>query len=254
LTISNKLFLYIVIRPAGSSYPENKSGTVTLTLYINMINPYQKLFEELQPRADRNKLESPLEELFIYTLEKYISAKSEIFPQYEVMTLAGKFRLDFLLTVGDKKIAFECDGKEFHNEWYDEWRDALILGSGEIDTIYRFRGKDLHAFLDDCIYLIFHYDKELFNDRYPIIAQQLISDELKNQLLDFYKRENNIIGYAAISKDGKQVGLLQLVMERRNKLDKKGHWNILFNIAKKNPGLRIEQLIEIRKKEMDAEL
>jgi len=222
------------------------------TKKMNEGNPYQHLFDQLQPRADRNKLESPLEELFIHTLEKYLSPKSDIFPQHEVMTLAGKFRLDFLLIVNDKKIAFECDGADFHDEWRDEWRDALILGSGEIDTIYRFRGKDLHTFIDDCIYLIYQYDKELFNDRYPSIAQQLISDELKNQLLDFYRKETNIIGYKAISEDGTQVGWLQLVMERRNKQDKAGHWNVLFNIAKKHPGQRIEKLMEIRKQEIDG--
>jgi len=216
-----------------------------------MINPYKHLFEELQPRADRNKLESPLEETFIHTLEKYLSTKSEIFPQYEVMTLAGKFRLDFLLTIEDKKIAFECDGVEFHDEWRDEWRDALILGSGEIDTIYRFRGKDLHSFLEDCIFLIYHYDKELFNDRYQINAQQLISDELKIKLFDFYKSERNTIDYKSKNEEGKQIGWLQLVMERRNKYDKAGHWNVLFNIAKKNPGLKLKQLMEIREKEID---
>jgi hypothetical protein len=207
---------------------------------------YQFLFDNLQPRAERSKLESPLEELFIETLEKYLSPKSNIFPQFEVTTLAGKFRLDFLLTVEDKKIAFECDGKDFHDEWRDEWRDALILGNGEIDTIYRFRGKDLHTFLDDCIYLIYHYDTELFNDRYPLIVRGLISDELKNKLLDFNRGERNTIRYKTITKDGTHTDWLQLVMERRNK-DIAGHWNVLFDIAAKNPGLRLEQLMEIRK-------
>jgi hypothetical protein len=213
---------------------------------MNLKNPYKLLFDELQPRADRNKLESPLEELFIETLEKYLSSKTQIFPQYEVMTLAGKFRLDFLLTVNEKKIAFECDGADFHDEWRDEWRDALILGSGEIDTIYRFRGKDLHTFLDDCICLIFHYDKELFDDRYILIAQQLISDELKNQLTNFYMKERNTIEYKAINDEGTQIGWLQLVMERRSK-NYHGHWYVLFNIAKNNPGKRLEQLMEISK-------
>jgi hypothetical protein len=217
---------------------------------MNKTNPYQLLFDELQPRADRGKLESPLEELFIQTVEKYLSPKSNILPQHEVTTLAGKFRLDFLLTVEDKKIAFECDGEDFHDEWRDEWRDALILGSREIDTIYRFRGKDLHTFLNDCIYLIYHYDKELFTDRYPVIGQRLISEELKNKLLDFEMTERNIIGYKAISEDGTHVGWLKLVMERRNK-DKAEHWNVLYNIATKNPGLRLEQLMEIRKREID---
>lgn len=217
---------------------------------MNEINTHQRLFDDLQPRADRSKLESPLEEFFIETLEKYLSPKSEIFPQYEVKTLAGKFRLDFLLTVHGKKIAFECDGADFHDEFRDAWRDALILGSREIDTIYRFRGKDLHTFLNDCIYLIYHYDKDLFNERYPLIGERLISEELKNKLLNFKRTERNTIEYKAISKDGSHVGWLQLVMERRNK-DKAGLWNELFNVAERHPGFRLEQLIEIWKREID---
>ncbi len=207
-------------------------------------------FKDSQPRANRDKLESPLEEFFIHTLEKYLAPHSSIIPQKEIKTLAGKFRLDFLLLVGNKRIAIECDGADFHDEWRDEWRDALILGTGEVDTIYRFRGKDIHTFLNDCIYLIYHYDEELFNNRYPLIAQRLISDEIKNSLLNSYAKERNIVGYKMINEGGVQVGCMQLVVERRNKDNQAGHWNVLFGIAEKNPGLRIEQLMEIREREI----
>jgi len=216
---------------------------------MNKTNPYQHLFDEIQPRADRSILESPIEVLFIETLEKFLSSKVEIIPQYEVMTLVGKFRIDFLLTIDEKKIAFECDGQDFHDSWRDEWRDALILGGGEIDTIYRFKGKDLHTFLNDCIYLIYHYDKELFNDRYPLIAPQLTSDEIKNQLRVFHKKETNTIGYKAINEEGNQVGWLLLVMERRHKNDKSGHWNVLFEFAKNNPGLQLNQLMALKERQ-----
>ena len=216
------------------------------------INPFQKLFEQLQPRADRSKLESPLEELFIEKLEKYLSPKTEIIPQFEIETIAGKFRLDFLLTIDNKKIAFECDGANFHDEWKDEWRDALILGTRQIDIIYRFRGKDLHTFLDDCIYLIYYYDKDLFNDRYPLIAHQLISDDLKRQVVEkqFSNHERNCVYYKITNEDEEYLGWMLLVMERRNKDYKYGHWNVLFEIARKNPGQNLQQLMEIRKKQI----
>ena len=215
---------------------------------------HKSLFAEAQPRADRIKLESPIEELLIQSLEKYLSPQTQILPQYEIMTLAGKFRLDFLLTVGDKKIAIECDGKDFHDEWRDEWRDALILGTSEIDTIYRFRGKDIFTFLDDCIYLIYHYDKELFSDRYPILAARLISDSLKHKLdmEPAFRHETNTIEYEITNEDDDIVKWKRVITERRNKDDYAGHWNILFDIAKKNPGLNLDQLMEIRRKEMDA--
>lgn len=91
-----------------------------------------------QPRADRNKIEIPSEELFVENFEKYISPFASIYPQYEVQTIAGIFRLDFVVELNESKIGFECDGKDFHDEYRDEWRDRFILHTGEIETIYRF--------------------------------------------------------------------------------------------------------------------
>src|SRR5689334_10635520 len=93
-----------------------------------------------QPRADRDRLESPLEEQFIQSLEKYLNPRSDIIPQYEVQTILGKYRLDFVVALDGHLIGFECDGKEYHDAFRDEWRDALILHTKEIETIYRFRG------------------------------------------------------------------------------------------------------------------
>jgi hypothetical protein len=213
------------------------------------INEFQILFDQLQPRVDRNRLESPLEELFIENLEKYISPNAEIIPQFEVETITGVFRLDFVLLINDRKIGIECDGLGFHDEWKDEWRDAIILGSKQIDTIYRFRGKDLHTFLSDCIFLIYCFDKDLFCDRYPLIAPQLISDDLKQQI-NYIKSnysERKLIGYSITNSDGEHIGRMLLVMGRRNKNHKFEHWNTLYEIALGNPGLNIQQLIEISK-------
>jgi hypothetical protein len=210
---------------------------------------YNRLFSGIEPRADRQKLESPLEEMFIHKFEKYLAPDVAIFPQFEVPTIAGTFRLDFLLTIADKKIAFECDGKEFHNEFRDEFRDGLILGTGTIDAIYRFRGKDLHTFLDDCIYLIYHFDKELFNNRYQLIFPQLISIDLKERLVErpLEYNEMTLLGYNAITDEGIHVGWLELRLERRDK-NKPGHWKVLYDFAKHNPGHNIDQLITLRSK------
>lgn len=211
---------------------------------------YQQLFEQFSPRADRNKVESPLEELFISNLEKYITATSTIYPQKEIQTVSGVFRLDFLIIYDDKKIAFECDGKDYHDEWRDEWRDALILGSGEVDTIYRFKGRDIHTFLHDCIHLIYHYDKTLFSERFPIISERLISQELKEYLNSSTRLGDRVyLHYKAKTEDGEHIGWLNLVMDRRNKKDKSGFWNKLYSFAKDNIGLGIDQLIVLYEKQ-----
>ena len=215
---------------------------------MQLIENLQGWLESLQPRADRALIESPLEERFIQKLEKYLSPHVTIHPQYKIATIAGKYRIDFVLMVENKKIAFECDGKDFHDEWKDEWRDALILGTGDINTIYRLKGCDIHTFLEDCIYLIYYFDKSLFNERYPLLAPRLISEEVLTQVVEsevgWY--EHICVVYQKKSGDGDDLGSMQLSIERRNK-DSKGHWQVLLDEAKQNPGKSLTELMEIRK-------
>ncbi len=195
--------------------------------------------------VDRGQMESPLEELFIRKLEKYISPTITIIPQYEIKTLIGKFRMDFVIDLGEKKIGFECDGAEFHDEWRDEWRDGLILGTGVIDSIYRFKGKDLFMFLDDCIYIIYHFDKEIFNDRYSKNFPQLISEEFRTQLTDkpFQIEEHIMIDVAIRDENDKIVLRVPLIVERRCK-EQEGHWKVLLNYCEKNTSLTLDQIIK----------
>ena len=84
--------------------------------------------------------ESPIEEIFAWNMSKFLSEKIRLEKQVVIRTLWGNFRADFMITTDTEKIIFECDGKEYHNAGRDEWRDALILGSSDIDYVYRFRG------------------------------------------------------------------------------------------------------------------
>ena len=53
--------------------------------------------------------------MFVQTLEKYLSPRSEGIAQYEVRTVVGNYRLDFVVELDGLKIGFECDGKEYHD-------------------------------------------------------------------------------------------------------------------------------------------
>lgn len=123
--------------------------------------------------------------------------------QVEVETICGTFRLDFV-TFGQNtfRVAFECDGKDFHNEARDEWRDAMILGSGEVDIIYRFRGSDLMYHMEDIIYAVAQWEPELFSQRGMININLLALEEVKYFLegADPYK-ENFLIQYKQASPD-----------------------------------------------------
>ncbi len=207
--------------------------------------------EMLQQEANRKNLLNPLELMFITALKIHLADHTKISLHQEVNTLAGKFCMDFILSAGNKKIAFACLGQDRDQEWKDEWIDSLILGSGEIDTIYRLNNLNLNEYLHDCIYLIYHNDKQFFNESYIFHNEQLTSQELKTQLPLLSRTERLIIYFNATSTNSPAVTDSYILMERRNKHDKASYWNVLFAFAKNNPGLNLDQLMELSKKEID---
>lgn len=98
--------------------------------------------------------DSPIEDELARHLDKYLAPTVAIVPQHPVETLAGRFRLDFALHAAGQRWGLECDGAEFHDSDRDEWRDAMILATGEVDAIFRFQGKDLVYRATDCVALL----------------------------------------------------------------------------------------------------
>src|SRR5262245_53638160 len=125
------------------------------------------------------EFESPPERLFHDQLRKRMPAESELLCQFDVRTLCGAFRLDFLAAVQNRRIGIEIDGKEFHDQHRDAWRDAMILGDRQADEIIRFRGCDLHYHLDDCFYLLSKIQPLLFTERHARVIERLASDKAK---------------------------------------------------------------------------
>lgn len=121
--------------------------------------------------------DSPIEELFAHNAIKYLAEDVYLEKQVDVPTIGPTFRLDFVLTRDCQRIGVECDGREFHDEYRDEWRDALILASGAIDIIYRFRGADLTYHIEDLLYLMSGADPSFFSDRGRTNLEKLASDQ-----------------------------------------------------------------------------
>ncbi len=126
---------------------------------------------------------SPIETAFADSCFKFLSPSVYVGKQVEASNTHGVFRLDFLMSVNDRKIAIECDGKDFHEGLRDELRDAILLGGGNCETIYHFRGCDLVYYPYDCVWLVSILDKDLFSQRGHIQLGQLrcltseVSDE-----------------------------------------------------------------------------
>jgi len=189
-------------------------------------------------------LESPLEELFAFNLEKYLDSSINLQNQIEVETICGNFRIDFVAYSKIKRIAFECDGADYHNVARDEWRDAMILGAKAVDVIYRLRGSDLTYHIEDCLYLISKWEPEIFSQRGKINLEILASKETKSWpinksdtsvMITFYRqsRGNNNPLYIFIERR-----LLEMPAGQRS------FWKALFKYAEERGSGNLDKIIE----------
>jgi very-short-patch-repair endonuclease len=124
--------------------------------------------------------DSPIEDLLALNIVKYLADGIVLTPQAEASTLCGRFILDFVLSSPEiGRIGIECDGKDFHDSSRDEWRDAMILGGGFVDSVYRIRGSDITHRLDDVLYLIGVFEAGVMSERGMINLRSLASVEAK---------------------------------------------------------------------------
>lgn len=135
--------------------------------------------------------DSPIEDKFAHHYVKYASGDVDMNPQFEVTTLCGRFIIDFVLSTSDgRRVGIECDGQEFHDESRDEWRDAMILGEGHVDAIYRLRGSDITYYIEDILYLMAVLEPYLFSIRatenLKVLASSEIQELPKSHCKDLY--------------------------------------------------------------------
>jgi hypothetical protein len=103
--------------------------------------------------------DSPIEDVFAYHVVKYLASDTKMQPQHPISTPAGNFILDFTLERGGLPIGIECDGRPYHDAYRDEWRDALILGTGRVAAVYRFSGRILSYHINDCLTLMARWER-----------------------------------------------------------------------------------------------
>lgn len=124
-------------------------------------------------------LDSPIETLLDYKLSKYVDDRARIFQQYPIRTQCGTRIIDFVIERDSVRIGIECDGRDFHVYERDLWRDAVILGTGEIDVIYRLSGSMITNHPDDCLFIIAYQSPLMFSDRGRLNLDRLASVEVK---------------------------------------------------------------------------
>jgi hypothetical protein len=184
--------------------------------------------------------DSPLEDDFAYHITKYLDPTIRLTPQYEVKTICGTFRLDFVAEAAGRKIGFECDGKDFHDVSRDEWRDAMILGSKSIDAIYRMRGSDIYYHINDILHFISRWNPELFSQRGLLNLQTLASDAVRRNSEEYSK----CFAFIRYLEDENQVPIDMIV--RKLYIDEKGGRRFLetaYNFACSVGGGSLDEVI-----------
>jgi len=196
--------------------------------------------------------DSPIEDIFAWNLGKYINPNLRLDKQTEVNTPWGIFILDFMVECKSEKIAFECDGKDFHDVGRDEWRDAMILGGGHVDTIYRLRGTDLVHRAEDCLFVISQLEPQIFSKRGRANLEMLASSSIKESLdrkLSFDKNLGKgsrlmVFDYPRES-EGLPPPFVCIFRESRHIPDGEiSFWESQYTYALNNKGLPLDDLME----------
>jgi hypothetical protein len=189
--------------------------------------------------------DSPLEDDFALNVTKYLEPTLSLIPQYEVKTICGTFRIDFVVQGPSGLTGFECDGKDFHDASRDEWRDAMIMGTKTVNSIYRLRGADIYYRIEDILYIVSRWNPELFSQRGIVNLERLASPEAKSGLMEV-PRSIAIITYKNDENDWDENGPVHLCMERRHLESPRGKrqfWEAAYRFATEIGGGKLDDVI-----------
>lgn len=128
--------------------------------------------------------ERPLEDEFAWHMVKYLDPVSNLEYQVEVETPVGKAWIDFVVTQGGKRYGFEISGLDEEETQETRYRDALVIGSGAVDVLYRLRGKDLLHYVHLTLAIIGKWDEHLFSPRGRRNIETLAGPDASDVLLE----------------------------------------------------------------------
>lgn len=109
--------------------------------------------------------ERPVDDHLAWHLVKYLAPNCAL--QYRTVALTPDdcFRVDFLIEqetpgYGTRRFGLLCGERE--DEEAPCLRDALVVGAGAVDVLYRFREESLERHLQDVLFLVSRWDPALF--------------------------------------------------------------------------------------------
>lgn len=121
--------------------------------------------------------ERPVEDEFAWHLVKYLDPSVALAYQVKVETPCAPVWVDFVIEQGARRVAIEVDDVASITEPFASTRarDALLLGTGAVDVLYRIRAEDALSGLHDVLLVAARHDPSLFSERGRINLNTLAS-------------------------------------------------------------------------------
>lgn len=193
--------------------------------------------------------ESPIERDFAYMLCKILEPGIIFESQVDFSTKLGSFRGDFVIQNPNRKVLIELDGKEYHQDSKDNWRDSFILGEKNVDLIIRFKGKDIVYNLIECCYILTQQLPDFFSERSKAnfinqLEPKNIS-EIQSKINDEEDKFMDLYCFTFTYYDEKDIEC-QSILEMRFKSGDKGHWQKYYNYALNKSIFEIDSLTKQR--------
>lgn len=107
--------------------------------------------------------ESPIETQLDNAIRSHLHGRTSWHRQVSYRTDGGVFRVDFLASIDGRRVAIECDGKQFHDYRRDLRRDIYLLFSRSVHAVMRFPGGNIHHQVDHVVEWIEWYEPGLFD-------------------------------------------------------------------------------------------
>ncbi len=104
------------------------------------------------------------EDTFAWYVVKYLTPNAGLRHQVEIPTGPMTLKLDFVIEHADTRIGVMCSASAAGPDG-DRLRDALCMGTGAVDVLYRFRADDLLDRPHDLLALVAQWDPVLFSER-----------------------------------------------------------------------------------------
>jgi very-short-patch-repair endonuclease len=181
--------------------------------------------------------ESPIEQYLFIKLRSHFAPNASLTPQVSFKTQCGIFRVDALLNFAERKVAVECDGKDYHNGYRDEWRDSILLGERHITDIVRFSGANIIDVPLVCISDLARWYAECFTIR-GVAMLMAARKEVEFQ----FEEDDGSYGTYLFEGEHRCYGAV-----RRFSSERRDMWQGYYKFALRNPGKTLDRIIELWK-------